>query len=136
MDFDAYLKAINAHDWDAIVQFMTDDVAYEVVTRGERRQGKSDVRESFSRSTREFSSDFQVEPVRRFATDTDYASEWILKGTHDASNAQLPATGKQFAIHGASLGRLERGLIKEQRDYWNEAEFLGQVGLMPAPGAA
>ena len=133
MDFDAYTKAINAHDWDAIVRFMTDDVAYEDVTLGERHQGKPQVREFWSRAASEFSSDFRMDVLRSFATDSDYALEWIFKGTHDGQSPQMPPTGKQFAVHGVSIGRLEGDRIKEHKDFWNMAEFLGQVGLMPAP---
>jgi hypothetical protein len=59
--------------------------------------------------------------------------EWVLRGTHDGSNPQLAATGKQFAVRGFTLGRPESGRIKETKDVWNMAEFLSQVGLMPAP---
>ena len=136
MDFEAYVKAINAHDWDAIVKFMTDDVTYEDVALGERHQGKPGVREFWSRAASDFSSDFRMDMLRSFATDTDYATEWIFKGTHDGSSPQLPPTGRQFAVHGVSVGRLQGGLIKENKDFWNMVEFLGQVGLIPAPGSS
>ena len=134
MDLEAYVKAINAHDWDGIVKFMTEDVTYEDVALGEKHQGKADVREFWSRAASDFSSDFQMEVLRSFATDSDYAMEWMFKGTHDGATPQLPATGKSFAVHGASVGRLEGDQIKEHKDFWNMVEFLGQVGLMPAPG--
>jgi steroid delta-isomerase-like uncharacterized protein len=133
MDLDGYIRAINAHDWEGIVSYYTDDVVYEDITLGERHQGKQAVGEFWRTAATDFSSDFRMEVIRSFGTDRDFAMEWIFKGTHDGSNPQLAATGKQFAVHGLSLGRLERGLIKEDKDVWNMAEFLSQVGLMPAP---
>lgn len=136
MDFDSYTDAINAHDWDAVVGHMTDGVTYEDVPLGETNHGRADVREFWARLVPEWSSDVQMVLLRHFETDTDYAVEWIFKGTHDGTAGQLPATGKPFAVHGLSIGRLENGLIKENKDFWNMAEFLGQVGLMPAPAQA
>jgi len=43
------------------------------------------------------------------------------------------ATGKPYEILGVSIGRLEGGHVKENRDYWNVAAYLRQVGLMPMP---
>ncbi len=136
MDFEAYLRAINAHDWDGLVGFMTEDVVYEDITVGQRHHGKPAVVGFWSGATRTVSTDFQMERLRSFATDTDYAYEWIFRGTHDAPEAHPPATGRKFAIHGVSIGRLEGGLIKENKDVWNMVEFLGQIGAMPAPARA
>lgn len=136
MDFEGYVRAINAHDWDGIVAFMTDDVVYEDVTLGERNQGKPAVREFWSKTAHTLSSDFGMEVLRSFATDTDYAFEWIFRGTHDGTGGGVPPTGRQFALQGVSMGRLEAGRIKENKDFWNMVHFLGQVGLMPAPAGA
>jgi steroid delta-isomerase-like uncharacterized protein len=133
MDFDGYVRAINAHDWDAIVSFMTDDVVYEDITLGERHQGAQSVKEFWRSAATDFSSDFRMEVLRSFGTATDFAAEWVFKGTHDGTNPQLAATGKQFAVRGVSIGRIEGGRIKENKDVWNMAEFLSQVGLMTAP---
>jgi hypothetical protein len=35
-----------------------------------------------------------------------------------------------------SIGVLENGKIKANTDYWDMAQFLTQIGLMPAPEAA
>lgn len=131
MEFENLANVINSRDWAALTDFMTDDVAYEDVTLGEAAHGKEAVRRLWSRTGTELSSDFRLVPLRAFATDTDYAAEWLLKGTHDCSTEQLHATGQHFAVHGVSVGKLQGGLIKENKDFWNLAEFLGQVGLMP-----
>jgi hypothetical protein len=45
-----------------------------------------------------------------------------------------PSTNKPYRIHGVSIGRLEsEGKIKTNRDYWNMADYLMQVGILPPP---
>jgi hypothetical protein len=46
----------------------------------------------------------------------------------------FPATNKSFHFKGASIGRLDDdGKIIENRDYWNMADFMTQVGPPPPP---
>jgi hypothetical protein len=87
--------------------------------------------------TETFSSDYRFELTNTIVTQTDFALEWTMRGTHDRASAELLATGKSFAIRGVSVGSLRNGQISENRDdYWNLADFLTQVGLMPQPEVA
>jgi steroid delta-isomerase-like uncharacterized protein len=83
------------------------------------------------------SSDYRFEVKTAVESGELYAFEWVLSGTHDRDNPALglPATGKRFTVPGLTIGRRHAGLITENRDYWNVAGLLAQVGLMPAPGA-
>ena len=65
------------------------------------------------------------------ATDEGYVLEWIMRGTHDRANEQLPASGQPFTIHGVSTGKLRDGRISWNRDYWSMGEFLTSIGLFP-----
>ncbi len=132
-DPDPYLEAWNKHDWDALVGFLAEDCVYEDVALGERHQGRDDIRNWIGEMTETLSTDFSFESKNAFMAGDDYALEWVFRGTHDRSSPQLPATGKGFEIPGASVGKLEGGLIKENRDYWSIATFLMQVGVMPPP---
>jgi steroid delta-isomerase-like uncharacterized protein len=131
-----YLKAWNDHDVEAILGFFADDCSYSDVALNESHQGKADVRAFISHMATEFSSDYGFEPGSQVVTDTGYAVEWVMRGTHDGNSAQVQATGKPYAIHGVSVGDIRDGKIARNTDYWSLAEFLGQVGLMPTPGAA
>ncbi|MGZ4210782.1 MAG: nuclear transport factor 2 family protein [Actinomycetota bacterium] len=131
--WDDYLDAWNAHDGQKVVSFMTPDAVYADVAIAEEHKGHSEIATWVDDMADTLSSDYSFEAVSAFDTKDGYALEWIMKGTHDRSNEQLPATGKPFAIHGASVGQLEKGKIKRNTDYWNFGEFLMQVGMMP-PG--
>jgi ketosteroid isomerase-like protein len=43
----------------------------------------------------------------------------------------LPATGKEVRIRGVDLATVKDGRITEYRLYFDEMEFLGQLGLLP-----
>ncbi len=133
---ESYIDAWNRHDFEGVSGFMTDDVVYEDVALGERVEGRAAVREFARRAADEFSSDFRFELTSSVATESAYAMEWTMTGTNDRSGAQMPATNKPYSIRGISFGRLSGGRIKENRDYWNMADYLMQVGLMAPPAAA
>ena len=45
----------------------------------------------------------------------------------------LPATGKSVRIRGCDVATVENGRITNHRFYFDQMEFLGQLGLMPPP---
>jgi steroid delta-isomerase-like uncharacterized protein len=135
LDWRAFSEAWNRHDWAAVAGFFADGV-YEDRAQRTRAQGRGEIRDGLAYWSQTFSSDNTLEVTDSFETADRYGLEWIMRGTHDGSSPALPATGKSFAISGASLGRLELGRIAENRDYWNIADFLSQVGLMTSPSGA
>ena len=56
-----------------------------------------------------------------------------MSGTNDGADPQhgLPATGHRFEIPGVTIGRMRDGKIAENKDYYNLAGYLMQVGLIP-----
>ena len=81
----------------------------------------------------ELSNDYTFDLTVAASTDDHYWGEWILKGTHNGAAGPFPPTGKPFAIRGASVGTRQGGKIKTNRDYWDMASFLAQLGLAPPP---
>ena len=73
------------------------------------------------------------------STRTDgsrYAIEWEMLGTNTGASGGFPATGKPYRIRGASIGELDPdGRITANRDYWNLAAYLIEVGLLQVPPA-
>ena len=129
--FDAYLDAWNAHDAAAVARHMADDVIYEDVALGRVLHGPSEVALFVEEATRS-SSDFRFEVVSLFTAGTDYANEWVMVGTNDRQVRGVSPTGRSFRVRGASIGRVDaRGRIVENRDYYNLAELLRQLGILP-----
>ena len=110
--FDRYRDAWNNHDVDAVLEFFTDDGVYEDVTVVRVNRGKAE--------------------IRVFVEETFAVFPWTMSGTHEGDTA-IPATHKRFSLRGASGGEFEGDKIKRNSDYWNMAEFLAQVGILPPP---
>jgi steroid delta-isomerase-like uncharacterized protein len=130
--FDAYLDAWNAHDSAAVARHMADDAVYEDVALGRVLHGPSEI-VSFVEEATTSSSDFRFEVVSQFSAGNDYANEWVMHGTNDRELRGVPATGRSFHVRGASIGKLDAsGRIVENRDYYNLAELLTQLGILPS----
>lgn len=59
---------------------------------------------------------------------------WNFKGTHTGIFFGIPATGKTVKIDGTTLVRMANGKIAEERDFFDNLDFMTQLGLMPAAG--
>jgi steroid delta-isomerase-like uncharacterized protein len=130
--FDSYLAAWNAHDSAAVASYMADAAIYEDVALGRVLHGPSEIA-SFVEEATASSSDFRFEVVSLFIVGGDYANEWVMRGTNDRERRGIPATGRSFRVRGASIGKLDAsGRIVENRDYYNLAEMLTQLGILPA----
>jgi len=128
---DRYLDAWNAHDPAAVTRHMADGAVYEDVALGRVLHGPSEIAKFVEEATRS-SSNFRFEVVSLITTGSDYANEWIMLGTNDRALPGVPATGRSFRVRGASVGKLDSsGLIVENRDYYNLAELLTQLGIPP-----
>jgi len=128
---DRYLDAWNAHDPAGVARHMADGAIYEDVALGRVLHGPSEIAKFVEEATRS-SSDFRYEVVSVLTAGSNYANEWVMLGTNDRALPSVPATGRSFRVRGASVGRLDSsGLIVENRDYYNLAELLTQLGVPP-----
>ena len=50
---------------------------------------------------------------------------------HAPNGDSIPATGKQVRVRDCDVVIAEYGLIREHHFYWDQMEFLGQLGLLP-----
>jgi steroid delta-isomerase-like uncharacterized protein len=134
----AVIDMWNAHDAAGVVGFMTEDVVRIDFGTGERLEGQAAVREFIERLETTFSSDYRFELGLVIGGDDAVAVEWTMSGTNDGADEQLglPATGRHFEIRGVSVGRRRDGRTAEERVYWNMADYLQQVGLVPSPEAS
>jgi steroid delta-isomerase-like uncharacterized protein len=136
MWWDEYVNAWNSHDGRSAAAFMTPDAVYADPPIGPSIQGRDAIAAWIDSLVPTLSSDFVMETTSFIQSGDRYAAEWIVRGTHDGNSPELPATGRQFAIHGVSFGELEDGRIRRNTEYWNMVEFLVQIGAMPAPEGA
>ena len=130
-----YLDAWNSHDGPKVVAFMADDATYEDVALGQLHEGHAAI-EAFVNEAEQFSNDYRFTSVSEHASGDRYVFEWEMIGTNTGEAGGLPATNKPYRIRGVSVGWLDgSGKIKTNRDYWNMADYLVQVGIFsPPPG--
>jgi len=62
--------------------------------------------------------------------------EGYFVGTHTAplrtpTGEEIPATGKQVRARSCDVATVQNGLIASHRLYFDQMEFLGQLGLLP-----
>jgi steroid delta-isomerase-like uncharacterized protein len=124
----ALVDAWNTHDPECILALLTEDHVYEDVTFGSCNQGPAETRRFFEEA-------FAGLPDVRFALtnavigDGSGALEWTMTGTH-------PQTGKPFSVRGASIFELAGDKLRTNRDYWDAATMMRQVGLLPGEATA
>ena len=132
---DGYLDAWNSHDGGQVAAFMTEDVVYDDLASGLVHRGRDAV-QAYIEQTHAFSNDYRFVTVSTRSEGSNYAIEWEMLGTNTGPAGGFPATGKQYRIRGASIGELAPdGKISANRDYWNLAAYLMEVGLLPPPPA-
>ncbi len=58
---------------------------------------------------------------------------WNFKGTHTGDFFGIPATGKTVSLDGTTIVRMSNGKIAEERDFFDNMDFMTQLGLVPPP---
>jgi steroid delta-isomerase-like uncharacterized protein len=131
---ETYLDAWNNHDGSTVAAFMAEDATYEDLALGVVHEGREAIKR-FVDEAEQFSKDYAFTSVSEQQSGDRYAMEWEMFGTNTGEAGGLPATNKPYRIRGVSIGRLDpEGKILQNRDYWNMADYLVQVGILPAPG--
>ena len=66
-----------------------------------------------------------------FAQGNKLTKYWQFKGNHTGDFFGIPATGKTINVEGCTIATIINGKITEERDFFDNLEFLRQLGLMP-----
>jgi steroid delta-isomerase-like uncharacterized protein len=126
--------AMNAHDPDAVAACFTENGRMDAYGAGDHPQGREAIRASMEILFHMYSG-LRVEKTVLLSDGDRYAAEWFMTGVHSGDVPGLPATGRSFRLTGAGVGEVRDGLIVRAAEYWNGADFLVQVGILPPPGA-
>ncbi len=54
---------------------------------------------------------------------------WNFSGTHTGNFFGIPPTGKKVSLDGVTLVRMQDGKIAEERDFFDNYDFMKQLGL-------
>ena len=119
--------AWNLHDPDKVVTFYTEDVVYEDVAYGAVNHGRSELRK-FAAGFIEAVPDLKLEVVWSSIHNGHGVAEWVLSGTDKG----LYKTGKKFSVRGASVFEMRGGKCLSNKDFYDLATIMRQVGVLPA----
>lgn len=77
-----------------------------------------------------------LETHAKAAWDNRAFDEWSFSATNSGplrtpSGEEVPATGARVTVRGADVCTVEGGLVVEHHIYYDQAEVLGQLGLIP-----
>ncbi len=112
-----------------LLAFMSDEVRYEDVPTGAIFVGHDGIRQ-MGADALAMSANMSFEVVQRVTGKSSYAFESICRGTNTGAIGPLPGTGSGFTFRGVSIGEIsEAGVVISQRDYWDLAGLLGQLGV-------
>ncbi|HTK95147.1 MAG TPA: nuclear transport factor 2 family protein [Terriglobales bacterium] len=123
---DRQFAAWNAHDPEKLASLYTDDVVYEDVAFGQIAHGREELKKMAAGF---FAAvpDMKLEIVSFSQHGNEGSVEWVFSGT----DAGLFKTGKKFSVRGASRYELRGGKFSSNRDYYDSASIMRQVGVLP-----
>src|SRR5512147_3266055 len=125
-NFDAW----NAHDPDKVASLYSDDVVYEDVAFGQIAHGHDELKKlaaGFFAAV----PDLKLEIIASSHEGDQGWVEWKFSGT----DVGLYKTGKKFSVRGASLFEMRGGKFSANKDFYDSASIMRQVGVLPRPAA-
>ena len=92
-------------------------------------KGVADAKAYYANYVTGFSNrEFIVKEI--FAQGNKLTKYWQFKGTHTGDFMGIPATGKKVDVIGCTIATIENGKITEERDFFDNLDFLKQLGLI------
>lgn len=133
-----YATAWSSGDPEQVAALYAEDAVFEeVVLGGAVTTGRDELR-AYADAVYAAFPDFTATPVSGFASGNQAVLEWILSGTYTGQFGPLPpGTGQEVEVRVATvLDLTDDGLIQHDREYWDFATLLTQLGVMPGAEAA
>jgi steroid delta-isomerase-like uncharacterized protein len=122
------------HDLEGLMEFYADDS--ELIMPGSPPiKGKEAIRGVLQMYMAAFPDERPIE-IRHMADGNVAITEWKSVSTHSGplpmpNGEMLPATGKSVTTAGVTITDIEGGKAKRQTFYFDQVEFMQQLGLMP-----
>jgi steroid delta-isomerase-like uncharacterized protein len=120
-------------DYSGVASFYATD-AVHVDTAG-RHEGREAIGAYFEEADKPF-TDISMETAQIIEEGDVLVVEWVWRATNTGpltmpDGTEIPATHKAVELAGVSVSSIRDGKITSQRDYFDNATVMSQLGLMP-----
>ena len=131
---DAVTEAVFQNDLEAAANLYAPDAVMVTPDQGEVRG-----REQIIGYLKQFNDAFpdnRYEPAYAHESGDTAIDEGYFVGTNTAplplpTGEEIPATGKHVRVRACDIATVQNGVITSHRFYFDQMEFLGQLGLVP-----
>jgi steroid delta-isomerase-like uncharacterized protein len=121
-----WAAAWNSHDPEKVVALFAENGVYEDIPFGSTNRGTA--------ALRKYAADYfaAVPDMKTTVTSSSVKNgggylEWVFSGT----DVGLYKTGKPFSLRGVSIIVTKNGRVTSDRDYYDLASLMKQVGASP-----
>jgi len=122
-----YYEAFNRADWEAMLAFLTDDVAHDL-NQGSRELGREAFRAFLGRMQGSYSEQLEKVVVMVSTDGSHAAAEYEVHGTYLADDEGLPpANGQRYVLPGGAFFDIRDGRIARVSNYYNLSDWIAQV---------
>jgi steroid delta-isomerase-like uncharacterized protein len=123
---DQWAVAWNSHDAEKIVALFVENGVYEDIAFGSTNRGAAALR-SYAKAYFDAVPDMKTSVTSASVKGGRGYIEWVFSGT----DVGLYNTNKKFSIRGVSIVTTKDGKITRDRDYYDLAGLMKQVGALP-----
>lgn len=127
--------AYNDHDFDRVVSYDADDHEWVTVATEETFWG-AEGSKRYLRTWADAFPDTRTEITGVYAGDGSVGVEYTGRGTHEgtlrSSAGDIPPTGRLVEMRFCDVHQVRDGKIYRSYSYFDLADMLIQLGLMPA----
>jgi ketosteroid isomerase-like protein len=132
---DRQYEGINRHDLDMAVHGMADDV--ESILPGAPPMKGTEPFRQYVNVFLTAAPDAHIVGNRYFESGDTIVVEGVYSGTHTGPlwtpGGEIPPTGRHFEFAYCDVLETRGGKVSSHRVYYDQVEFLTQLGLMPNP---
>lgn len=122
------IELMSAGDLDGIDEYIADDVVFR--TPGEEPGHGLDAFKAACLVFDRAFPDWSMEINEQIAEDDKVATRYTVRGTHEGELEGIEATGNTVEYTGIMIDRFEDGKLVDQSVEFDNAQLLGQLGVM------
>ena len=131
---DRLSAAVIGHDFDGVAACYAENAVVVTPDQGPV-EGREAIVDYFRQQSIVF-PDSGYETLQKHEAGNVAIDEGYFTGTHSVplpmpSGETVPPTGKRVKIRACDLATVESGVITVHHLYFDQMEFLGQLGLLP-----